>query len=100
MLILGNIAVRYVALGQRYGRDDEHINQLTPMVEFYDRRLGQDRIRGHYITRLPIRFMFLPETWHGLQLDARVPEWRLTADHMNKIRDILTVTGGANACLL
>lgn len=94
--------MRFVAVGEKYGRDNESINTMYPMVEFYDRRFGHDKWsgRGQFITRLPSWYFFIPQALSGMQLDPRVPAWALNHDDAKQVREYIETNGGGHACIL
>lgn len=103
MLKVGVLSVRYVDLGERYGRDDCQINTLAPMVEFYDSRFGHSRYpgRGQFICRIKTEYLFLPQCWQGITLDERVPKWRLDTKQAQAVREYINEQAGVlHACLL
>ena len=90
--VKGYIGVRYVGLGDRFGRRDDFVNQLTPMVEFYDLRrrvAGEWKGRGQFIARLPIDLMWRPEVTAGIDLDKRVDAWTLGPEEVARVRNHL-----------
>jgi hypothetical protein len=94
MVKVGDFNVRYVAIGDRYGRNNGTVNKLMPLVEFYDRRLSRNGDAGQFICRFDAEFIFIPQALHGFVLDERVPSWRLNHYEVVSLRHYLMQVGG------
>lgn len=78
--------VHIVRDGDKYGLNDCLTHGGDPMVEFYDTRYGEGR--GQFFQRYYIDTLLASQG--GLCLMGGVPEWSLSGDDMQKVRDFLT----------
>lgn len=88
MITVSKFNVRVVNTGDKYGLNDCLVNNKTPIVEFYDSRFTKGGARGQFVSRYYVDTI-LDGSDCGLCLDGGVPDWTVSAQDMDTVRDFL-----------
>ena len=88
MITVNKFNVRVVNIGDKYGLNDCLVNNKAPIVEFYDSRFTKGADRGQFVSRYYVSTI-LDGSDCGLCLDGGVPDWTVSAQDMDAVRDFL-----------
>ena len=81
--------IKLVNQGEQYGLNNKltHDNK-DPLVEFYDARYSHGEL-GQFVTRYSLSTLTEDGKKGGLNLQGGVPDWYVSEEAMNKVRDWL-----------
>lgn len=83
--------VRFVEKGDTYGKDNCMIHEKEePLVEFYDSRYKKGfSEHGQFVSRYYLSTLTEPGRTGGLQLEGGIPEWSISNEGMQQVKDWL-----------
>ncbi|MGU4699058.1 hypothetical protein K6L09_20545 [Burkholderia cepacia] len=83
--------VRLVEQGDSYGKDNCMIHEKEdPLVEFYDSRYKKGfNEHGQFVSRYYLSTLTEPGRTGGLQLEGGIPEWSISNEGMQQVKDWL-----------
>ena len=81
--------IKLVNQGENYGLNNKLTNDNEdPLVEFYDARYPHTEL-GQFVTRYSLSTLTEDGKKGGLNLQGGVPDWYVSEDAMNQVRDWL-----------
>jgi hypothetical protein len=92
MIKVEKFNVRFVNVGDKYGRNDCLINDKASMVEFYDSRYDfpDSMGRGQFVSRYYVSTLEEGnQNGEGLCLDGGIPEWSVSAEGMKQVLEYI-----------
>jgi len=79
-------SARIVKNGNRYGRKNCHVNNDTPMVEFYDMSVKPELFKnGRFISSYLVSTLTENDGSSGLNLNVSNPDWSIDGQEMTKV---------------
>jgi hypothetical protein len=91
----GIFNVRYVPVGSRYGNTNRLMNDCYPLVEFFDPRHAVAGL-GMFVSRYDARDVLNMIDGRGLRLDLQFPEWSLSADEIQTVKEFIRQSAEQN----
>jgi hypothetical protein len=81
--------VRFVMIGDNYGRNDCLVNEKKILVEFYDSRYNDLSFgdRGQFVSRYYLSIIMECQT--GINLEYGITDWHVSGDNVFDIQNFV-----------